>query len=165
MEKLNLYFDMDNTLALFSPKEQDEKLILEQMFEVGFFRNLAPLDNCTSVLPMVAENLKNKVEMFILSACIDTPHCRTEKLEWLQEHLPFIKKENIIFTKVGENKTDYITTTPNTSILFDDYSTNLKQWVAWGGVAIKKRSSEKGCYDLVVRDWGDIGTVLRKLGL
>ena len=165
MTKLNLYFDMDNTLALFSPKGEDEKLILEQMFEVGFFRNLKPLDNCISVLAMVAENLKDKVEMFVLSACIDTPYCQTEKYQWLQEHLPFIKEENYIFTKVGENKTDYVKTVPATSVLFDDYSKNLQQWAAWGGVAVKKRSSQKGCYGLIVRDWADIGTVLRQLGL
>jgi len=163
IKKFNLYYDMDNTLALFSESRQHEKLVLEQMYEEGFFASLPPIDDCKSALKFINDAIGDSVEIFILSACIDSPFCKEEKRTWLDEHLPFIKKENIIFTKVGENKTDYIRTLPSESILVDDYHKNLVQWEEWGGIAIKKRSSQKEGYKYIVRNHWSILPILMGL--
>lgn len=127
---MRLFFDMDNTLADF-----DGNGGLDRMHEKGFFRNLKPYANVVDTMKaLYTANLP----IFILSACIDTEYCRTEKIEWLAEYLPFIPKENIILVNVGESKAKAIGgTLTTTDVLFDDYKVNLNTWVESGGTAVK----------------------------
>lgn len=131
---MKLVFDMDNTLADF-----DGSGGLDNMYNEGFFRNLQPYANVTDTLATLA---KAGFEMYILSACIDTPYCVQEKQEWIRQYLPFFKESNVILVPYGTNKAEaFQTLTGNaitqTTVLFDDYKVNLNAWASAGGTAVK----------------------------
>lgn len=150
-----IFYDMDNTIALFSIKGREGES-LEKMYEKDFFNNLKVIENSQLVLKLL---VKIGHEVHILSACIDSEHCEKEKLEWLEKHFPFIKKENIHFLPVGQNKAEHIKNLGievKDSYLVDDYSKNLNEWSKYNGIPVKKRFSEKGGWNYIVRNHVDI---------
>jgi 5'(3')-deoxyribonucleotidase len=131
---MRLIFDMDNTLADF-----DGSGGVECMEEEGFFRNLDPYDNVVDTMEIL---FAGRFDIYILSACIDTPHCVREKKEWLAKYLPFISDQKIILIPYGTNKAQAFQTLTGkpimqTDVLFDDYKVNLLAWIEAGGTAIK----------------------------
>ena len=130
-KRLAIYFDMDGVQADFDKALEGQ---FERMYQKGFFRNLEVIGNPNKVFKALQEK---GFEVYILSACVDSPYCEIEKIEWLREHCPSIKRENIILCKVGENKTDFIKTPIYRSVLVDDYKVNLLKWQEEGGHAIK----------------------------
>ena len=54
---------------------------------------------------------------------------------WLKKYAPFIRPENIIIMRVGQNKADFMKT--EKGILFDDFGKNCKEWQDNGNFAIK----------------------------
>lgn len=132
--KVNLFLDMDGTLAKFYANPN----YMEKMFEPNYFANLKPY----AIVNTIKEIIKEMpiVKVMILSACVDTEYCEEEKEMWLDQYLPEIPQENRAFCKVGEDKTDLaklLVGKDDINILFDDYSLNLEQWKAQGWVAIK----------------------------
>ncbi len=159
-KKVTIYYDMDNTICLWAEKGKDaETLPLAR--KKGFFRNLKPIDDCQTAIPML-QKLGFKVK--IISACIDTPYCKKEKLEWIKEHLPSIRSKDVILCNIGENKALYADDIKN-SILIDDYGKNIHDWIEAGGIAIKKSRSNKQRQIPVVRNHMDIFNVLEELGI
>jgi 5'(3')-deoxyribonucleotidase len=131
---MRLIFDMDGTLADF-----DGAGGVDRMNEKGFFAGLAIYENVAETLRALYEQGR---EIYILSACIETEYCKTEKMEWIGRNLPFIKKENVILMNVGQNKaTEFIRATRTlineSDFLFDDYGKNLKDWYLAGGTSVK----------------------------
>lgn len=128
-----IFVDMDGTVANFFKAED----CLERMMEENFFLDLEPLE----FAEYINELATYEPNMYILSACVDTPYCRQEKLDWLEENIPFIKEENIILCNVGENKAEIIKamgiTLDKECILYDDYTKNLVEWELAGGTGIK----------------------------
>lgn len=156
-----IFYDMDNTLALFSIKGQEGES-LEKMFEKGFFRNLPVLENAVIALKVL---VKSGFDVRILSACVDSPFCKREKMEWLEEHFSFIPKDKIHLMEVGQNKAEVMKAqgVPVTgTYLVDDYSKNLHQWADNGGIPVKKRFSEKNGWEFLVRNHLDIFEILFK---
>ena len=132
--KVNLFLDMDGTLAKFYANPN----YMEKMFEPNYFATLKPY----AIVDTIKEIIKEMpiVKVMVLSACVDTEYCETEKEIWLDHYLPEIAPENRAFCKVGEDKTDLarlLVGKDDINILLDDYSVNLKQWKAQGWVAIK----------------------------
>ena len=155
MLKPTIFYDMDNTLALFSIKGSEDEA-LEEMFEKGFFRNLPVLEN--AVIALKALQMMG-FDVRILSACVDSPYCKAEKIEWLEEHFPFVPKEKIHLMEVGQNKAEIIQNQGLAvygNYLVDDYSKNLHQWADYGGIPVKKRFSNKNGWENVVRNHLDI---------
>jgi 5'(3')-deoxyribonucleotidase len=133
-------FDMDNTLADFNAGGG-----LERMYDEGFFENLQPYPKG---LELVKRFYEIGVEIFILSACIPTPHCKPEKMVWIEKNLPFIPKENVILIEVGKNKAcEFIKHTgeliTEDDLLFDDYHKNLQDWYEAGGTPVKCGKQKK----------------------
>ena len=136
-QEVTIYFDLDNTLALFSPYGDPDSL--RKMWHKGFYRNLP----CFREVPYVLNELKNQgFNIKILSSCINSPYCVTEKIEWVLNHLPFIPPEDIVLVPEGEDKIAYIPT-PKRSILVDDFYKNITGIYRVGGVGIKKTFSNK----------------------
>ena len=138
---LNIFYDMDNCIALFSIKGKEE-ISLEKMFEKGFFSSLKPLDDGIETITKLREKGFN---IFILSACI-SEQCRQDKITWIEKYLPTFPKENVILCDVGQNKADIIKSKGidiKKSILIDDYGKNIKEWISARGLAIKKTFSNK----------------------
>ena len=123
MEGTRLFVDMDGTLATFHLVE------LEKLYEEGYFRNLAPMQNVVdAVKEIILED--PEIEVYILSAYLtDSPYALKEKNEWLDEHLPELGKENRIFLPCGEDKKQVIPGgVRENDFLLDDYTNNLMLW-------------------------------------
>ena len=155
---MKIFYDMDNCLALFSRKGM-EKIAVKDMYKKGYFRNLPTMENAVQTL---AGLILEDYDIHILSACINSEYCKSEKLEWIEEYFPFIEKENIHLCKVGQNKAEVIGDVEG-AILIDDYHKNLVEWEKAGGVAIKKRSSEKSGYKYVIKNHFEIFDILDKI--
>lgn len=124
----NIYFDMDGTIADFYNCGD----CLERMYEEDFFANLPTLPIVTAIQKLLLEYPDN---IFILSACI-TKGCKMEKRQWVRKNLVDMKYNNVIFCEVGENKSKYVNDMAN-SVLIDDYTKNLKDWLFAGGQIVK----------------------------
>ena len=126
---INLFCDMDGTLAKFYYK----KNCLEKMYEQGYFENL-PLYAMAKHIDAFASK-DTCVNVYILSACINSKYCESEKMAWLLKNMPNISPTHFIFTKVGESKVLKAKTIVEDfdeciNILLDDYTLNLEQWQA-----------------------------------
>lgn len=125
---INLFVDMDGTIAKFYYK----KNYLEKMYEQGYFENL-PLYAMAKAIDGFAKK-ETCVNVYILSACINSPYCEEEKVAWLLKNMPNINPKNFIFTKVGESKVQKMVNDKNIdnvnclNVLLDDYTLNLEQW-------------------------------------
>ena len=155
---MKIFYDIDNTLAIFSTKNQEGES-LERMFEKGFFLNLKPMEQIQEVL---AGLMYGGHEVYLLSACIDSPYCKPEKKKWIKKYLPFIPEENIFLVPVGTNKAEAIGNVTGT-ILVDDYKKNLQQWQQAGGIPVKKRISQKEGWEYIIRDHNEIFSIIKKL--
>ena len=145
-KNFRIFLDMDNVLTDFGDV-RNRPDILEKMSERGFFLNLNPLPflhEMNKVASLFPENI------FIISACINSPYCKEEKIEWLKKYLPAACKENVIFTETGKKKSLYVSEKyfgskrrkiSKYDILIDDYSKNIVDWEKRGGTAIKFRNN------------------------
>ena len=132
--KVNLFLDMDGTLAKFYANPN----YLEKMYEPNYFATLKPY----AIVDTIKEIIKEMpiVKVMVLSACVETEYCEEEKQMWLDQYLPEIPQENRAFCQIGENKTylaRLLVGKDDINILLDDYSVNLEQWKEQGWVAIK----------------------------
>ncbi|SFE72476.1 5'(3')-deoxyribonucleotidase [Chitinophaga sp. CF118] len=71
----------------------DKEIIRSFLFEPGFFRTKVVIKDSQEIIKALCE----KHEVFIVSAAIEFPTSLNEKLEWLEEHYPFISWQNIVF--------------------------------------------------------------------
>ena len=133
--KRRLFVDMDGTLTTFTPAT------METLRRKGYFASLPPHEKVVEAIGYIAAELDN-VEVFILTAVLDTPFAKKEKREWLRKHLPQIDDAHIIFVPCGADKKQFIPGGKGAfDFLLDDYSANLHQW---GKGAIKLRNAING---------------------
>lgn len=102
-----LCIDMDDTIANFigDPRLNMIPIIpthvdYPEMHKERFFRDLAPIDGgVESVRELI--NSK-KYDIYILSVPLYTsPHCYSEKVEWINEHIPELSKKIILTQDKG----------------------------------------------------------------
>jgi len=164
----NLFFDMDDTIADFGCDRHAED-VNEVIREEGFYKNLAPLPFLEEINKIAAIFPDN---VYIVSACVDTPFCIKEKINWLKKYLPEAKKENVIFTKVGEVKSLKVEEALNRKlniydILVDDYSLNINEWEKYGGTGIKYKNAfnthDPSKYRYVIKDYSELAKTLAKI--
>jgi len=164
-KNFRIFLDMDGTLVGF-PDTREDKHLLTKMYEKGFFENLEPLPflhEMNKVAALFPENI------YVLSACIDSPYCKPEKILWLKKHLPAACKENVIFTTTKRKKALYIAEKLYGSrrrrlskydILIDDYSKNIVEWEQAGGTAIKFKNgynlNGSKSYNYVIADFSQL---------
>ncbi|NSL89628.1 5' nucleotidase, NT5C type [Chitinophaga solisilvae] len=80
----------------------------------GFFRTLPVMPGSQEVV----KALYDKYEVFIVSAAMEFPLSLKEKLEWLNEHFPFISWQRVVFC--GSK------TIVDADIMIDDHDKNLR---------------------------------------
>jgi 5'(3')-deoxyribonucleotidase len=80
--------------------------------EKGFFRDLTPIAGAIESV----KKLQEKYDIYIVSAAMEFRNSLEDKLDWLNEHFPFIGWQNIMFCG------DKIV---NTAIMIDDRAKNF----------------------------------------
>lgn len=91
-----------------------EKSVIRRFVKsAGFFRTLPLMPGAVDAV----RRLMDRYEVYIVSAAMEFPLSLSEKLEWLNEHFPFIHWRNIIFC--GDKSVI------NTDFMIDDHIKNL----------------------------------------
>ena len=171
-DKKRLLVDMDGVLAdvnmqfiKFEEKETGRKLDLKTLagkaefvafpngrkhvFQKNFFRDAPVMDNAAGIL----KELNDKYELFIVSAAMEFPNSLPEKYEWLAEHFPFIKWQQIVFC--GSKNV------VQGDIMIDDHYKNLDNFK--GQAILFTQPHNEGHDDkghTRVNSWNDVARVL-----
>lgn len=103
-------------------KAECGKKIYDYLDEPGLFLKLEPLPGAIDAL----QRLNERYEIFIVTT--SRTYAFTDKEKWVEKHLPFIGKRNLIFT----HRKDMI----RGDILFDDAPHNLTAFQKTGRVAL-----------------------------
>ncbi|HEU4963816.1 MAG TPA: 5'(3')-deoxyribonucleotidase [Bacilli bacterium] len=103
-------------------KEECGVKIYNYLDEPGLFRQLKPLPHALEVLERLAQSYD------ILIVTSSRTHAYTEKELWVEEHLPFIGRGNLIFS----HRKDMICG----DVLFDDAPHNLEAFRNTGRLAV-----------------------------
>jgi 5'-nucleotidase len=88
----------------------------EYVLSKGFFRTAPVIEDSQEVV----YKLNESYEVFIVSAATEFPQSLSEKQEWLNEHFPFIKWQQMVFCGLK--------TIVNADIMIDDHFKNLDQF-------------------------------------
>ena len=121
-KNIRFYFDMDGVLAKW------RNVSIEETYQKGYFAKLTP-EFC--IVDAVRAIYDMGYDVSILSAVYQDGHSVNDKISWLKENglggIPGI------FVPYGEKKADYLKKSPGSiSVLVDDFSKNLREWVATG---------------------------------
>ncbi len=65
----------------------------DELRKPGFFRDLPVMQDAREVV----EELYEHYEVYIVTAATEFKHCFTDKWEWLEENMPFVHWERIVF--------------------------------------------------------------------
>ena len=132
--------DMDDTLAHFNK----EKKALERFSsEKSFFSKLEPTKLLLYIQIAIITKVIDLNNIYIVSAS-PNEQADKDKQEWLNKYLKALPKENITFTRLGQNKADHFIKKYHLDnkdlsnyILIDDYTKNLVEWQKLGGKVLK----------------------------
>ena len=141
-EAPGVYFDIDGTLGYWY--KDGRGLPLEEILNPKnhYFRDIEP----HPMMIELAKALHNSgADVCIISAA-DRDTFR-DKWEWIDEHLPFIPKENICFAPLGADKSEFVKGNAEHSILIDDYNKNLAERTGKSIKAINFVNSHQLKYD------------------
>ena len=130
---MNIYFDMDGTLAEFRSTVSTDDLYLP-----NFFYTLTPQMNVVKAAEILNED--PDYEVYILTSCLaDSKYAAKDKKRWLDKYMPFIKDENILICEYGKPKATMVPGGHVTAsdVLVDDYTKYLVDWENAGGTAVK----------------------------
>ena len=166
IKDVNIFFDIDNTLALFSQKGKDKEACAASEKE-GFYETL-PIFHCVEDILMYLTRLGSKVWILSAYPLRDGEHsAKEEKNIWIEKHLPFIPKERRLLVPVETNKAEVIGSVCdlNTAIIIDDYGENIIQAYEMGVVGVKKTYSGKRRPCPQIQDFYDIFNVFKKLNI
>lgn len=133
MNRAKIFLDLDGTLAKFNVPNALRRFQTEE----GFFARLGAYKGIEHI-----NELCNKYNIFVISASPNM-YADIDKKHWLEKYLPNMKKQNIIFCRLGQNKAHIIyerldIKIDRTCLLLDDYTKNLEQWQEYGGIGIKR---------------------------
>jgi 5'(3')-deoxyribonucleotidase len=86
-----IFLDMDGVLADFDAAIVNHIDDPPEMFVPGFFRNLAVMDGAKEAVKALLAN--KKLEIYVGTKMTSkVPTCATEKMLWIAEHFPALKK-------------------------------------------------------------------------
>ncbi len=71
--------------------EHHQEMIIQRLKGPGFFRDLPVMEDAVEVL----KELNKRYDLYIVSAAIEFPNSLKDKVEWMQDHFPFISWRQI----------------------------------------------------------------------
>ena len=107
--------------------DQISEMIKNEARKSGFFRNLKVIPGAFDIISSATE-VSGKLPT-ILTACIGSPYCESEKIAWLKEHFPGMY-EGVIFEQEKEKYAN------ENSVLIDDREKNVEDFSKAGGIVI-----------------------------
>jgi 5'(3')-deoxyribonucleotidase len=72
-----------------------KEMVLSPFYREGFWRNLPPLDGAIEAVKFL---YSYGYEIYIVSNPWRSATCASEKIQWVNEHLPFIGEDNFVLT-------------------------------------------------------------------
>ena len=92
-----IFIDMDGTIVDFHGAIDRDIVhgeLVPESLEKGFYRNLKPIEGAIEAVKKLCEHF----DVYIASKPKkENPHCLEEKMEWIREYLPELKKK-VFFT-------------------------------------------------------------------
>lgn len=135
---MRYFIDQDGVLAVWKPCSGEESLYSE-----NFFLGMRPH---AETIVAVKKMIQQGKSVYLLSKYLsDSEYALREKNLWLDKYLPELAPERRIFVPQCENKSDYVLggIQPD-DVLLDDYSENLREWEAAGGIGVKLMTGANG---------------------
>lgn len=133
---MTINFDMDGTLAdLYGVPDWLEQL---RTYDASPYRNAKPLVNMSLLARYIHKLQAKGHKVVIVSWLSKVPTSAydqaviTAKVEWLQQHLPSVTFDDLVFMPHGQSKS---TLAECGDILFDDETQNRVEWFACDGSA------------------------------
>lgn len=136
MDKVNIYFDMDGTLAKWRTSAS-----FADIYKEGYFWGLEPEIKLCEMANSLATN--RNVNCYILTSVLeDSLYAKIEKIQWAQKYIPAMRRENILCVPYGVKKASFVEDVLHRELslfdfLIDDHSPNLISWDKANGKAIK----------------------------
>jgi len=127
--------------------EGERKAVFGQIFEPGFFADLAVMPGAQEAI--VA--LQDRYDVFVATAAMEFPKSFREKYDWLARHFPTIHWKNIIF--LGDKSilgADY---------LIDDMPYNLHTFSGKGLLFDGLHNRDETAYERMM-NWTDVTNLL-----
>ena len=143
---MNYWFDMDGVLVQYDRDGyvgQNPKYL-----QLGshYFRNLKPDTKAIKTLQILSERNKNKIFILTTISNLGSLYVEqmTDKIAWLREYCPFLDIQTQFIPAVS-SKRDIVEAIRKpdglgiglNDVLIDDWNTNLNEWTASGGLALK----------------------------
>lgn len=162
IKDLYIFFDLDNTIYLFSQWGKDKEAVEESMKE-GYYYGIP-------IFPGAAAFLK-----FLLSLCenvyILSKYPRTgadiEKIKSIERDMPFFPKDHILLIPMDVDKSTIINSIcdPTKAIIIDDYHENIIDAYNQGIIGIKKTYSGKTRPVYQIHEFYELLFILKKLNV
>ncbi|MEH2933914.1 hypothetical protein [Acutalibacter sp. JLR.KK004] len=128
----NIYINSVGVLA----KPNLELESLEELFQPGYFANLAPEWSMIEAARLLAG--QEGCQVYILAPAFPGPYAMEEQQAWLDRYLPEIPQENRLFVPLGQSKAQALgRPLTQEDVLVDGFSRNLPDWEKAGGVGIQ----------------------------
>ncbi len=115
MDKPRVFVDMDGVVAKWRTDAT-----MEEVFSEGYFRKLEP---DMDAIALAERLMEEGFDVYILSKAVST--AVAEKYGWLEEYMPFMPFDHIIFVPLEAEKEYFIPSFNEKDILIDDYNKNL----------------------------------------
>jgi 5'-nucleotidase len=143
---MRIAIDVDGVITDTEP----DQLVCEA-HRPGFFAGLRPIDGAIDGIAALARDH----EIVLCSSAMYVPHAFGEKFAWLQEHVPFVGPDRLVFC--GEK--DVVAG----DVLVDDSVYHLKRF-AGRGILFTRPYNAHDPYPDRARDWNDLLVMLQTGG-